>query len=329
MLMKKTACLVLALCLAVLSSACTNSNAHALDIAGAKISQEVYTCFMDTVVLNPEDFGLPATPGKNEVKAKTQALCEDYVAVNTIINDSGIPLDANEKAAVAATVINLWRLFSTHYESIGVTKQTLTKIETSKAAKNTLLLYYYDEDGPKAVGEDEIKSYFSENYISFRTINGYLTRTNESGITVELTPEEVLAMKTKLESLAVRIADGEDFEQVSQQFAEEQGIIAGSTDFKLLGKNDKSYPEGFLDQVALLAPDEPGIIAMDNYMFLVVKREILLSEEDLFKSRKECLKALRGAELDQMIADAATGYEVVSNERITDKIYTKIVAQNP
>ncbi|HZK39830.1 MAG TPA: hypothetical protein VFD23_06745 [Clostridia bacterium] len=328
MLIKKLACLVIAACLALLPCACTKNDTHALDIAGAKISQEVYACFMDSVLLNPENFGLPTKPEKTAVKAKTEALCKDYVAVNTIIKDLGIPLDDNEKTAVATTVINLWHLFSTHYESIGVTKQTLTKIETSKAAKDTLLLYYYGADGTEPVGEDETKSYFSENYISFRTINGYLTRTNENGVTEELTPEEAVAMKSKLQSLAVRIADGEDFEQVSELFAEEQGILPGSTDFKLLGKDDKSYPEGFFDRVAALAPGQPGIIAMDNYIFLAVTREILLSEEDYFNSRKECLKALRGTKLDQMIAAATAEYEAASNERVTDKIYAKIVAQN-
>lgn len=328
MLIKKTTCLIIAACLAVLSCACTRNNDYALDIAGAKISQEVYACFMDTVLFKPEDFGLPTKPDKSAVKAKTEALCKDYVAVNTIISDRGTPLDSNEKAAVAGTVINLWHLFSAHYESIGVTKQSLTKIETSKAAKDTLLFYYYGEGGIEPVGEDEIKNYFSENYISFRTINGYLTRTDENGITEDLTGAEVLAMKIKLESLAVRITDGEDFEQASELFAEEQGITPGSTDFKLLGKDDQSYPEGFFDQVASLAPGKPDIIAMDNYVFLVVKREVLLSEEDYFNSRKECLKALRGNELDQMIATATAEYEAVSNERITDKIYAKIVDQN-
>ncbi len=328
MLIKKTACLVIAICLAALPCACTKSNAYALDIAGAKISQEVYTCFMDTVALNPENFGLSATPDEKAVKAKTEALCKDYVAVNTILNDLDIPLGYDEKAAVASTVINRWHLFSAHYESIGVAKQTLTKIETSKATKDTLLLYYYDKDGTKPVGEDEIKAYFGENYISFRTINGYLTKINEDGDTVELTPEEALALKSKLQSLAIRIADGEDFELLSEQFAQEQGIIAGSTDFKILRKDDQSYPEGFFDEVAGLTPGEPGIIAIGDYIFLVVNREILLSEEDYFNSRKECLKALRGNELDQKIADAAAEYEVVGNHRITDKIYKKIVAQN-
>lgn len=326
MLIKKIASLVLVICLAVLPCACAKNRTYALDVAGAEISQEVYACFMDTVVLNPEKFGLSATPDEKAVKAKTEALCKDYVAVNTIINDLGIPLGDAEKAAVASTVIGLWKLFSTHYESLGITKQTLTKIETNKAAKDTLLLYYYDKDGSRAVGEDEIRAYFSENYISFRSINGYLTKTDESGNTVKLTDEEAQALMSKLQSLAVGIGDGESFEDASKEFAEKQGITAGSTGFKLLEKKDNSYPSGFFEQVAQLTTGEPGIIAIDNYLFLVIKREVSLSEEDYFNSRKECLKALRGAELEQMIADATADYEVTSNEKVTTRIYEKIIS---
>lgn len=327
MLIKKITAFLLVICLAVLPCACMKNRDTALEIAGAKISKEIYAAIMDAVVLNPEQFGLSIIPDAKAVKAKTQALCKEYVAVNTIIDDLGIPIGDNEKAAVATTVINLWHLFSTHYESIGITKQALTKIETSKAAKDTLLLYYYGEQGANAVSEDEIKSYFGENYVSFRSINGYLTKTDESGNTESLTAVETQVLNNRLQTLAGRIADGEDFEDASERFAKEQGIPTGSTEFKLLGKDDQSYPKGFFEQVALLAPGEPGVIALDNYIFLVVNREVLLGEEDYFNSRKGCLKALRGTELDQMIADTAGNYRVVSNERIIDQIYEKIMAQ--
>lgn len=327
MLIKKTIGLAIVFCLALVPCACTKSNDYALDVAGAKISQEVYAYYMDSVVLNPEKFGLSTTPDENAVKAKTEALCKDYVAINTLLNDLGIPIGDNEKAIVSTSVNGLWHLFSAHYESIGITKQTLTKIETSKAAKDTLLLYYYDEQGTKAVGEDEIKAYFSSNYISFRSINGYLTKIDESGNTVSLTVEEIQALTGKLQSLAGQIADGESFEEASGRFAKEQGITAGSTDFKLLGKEDNSYPEGFFEQVGALPPGEPSVIAIDNYIFLVVNREVLLSEEDYFNTRKECLKALRGTELDQMIADAVADYETKGHERTINKIYEKILSQ--
>lgn len=281
MLIKKIASLVLVICLAVLPCACAKTPAYALDVAGAEISQEVYACFMDNVVLNPEKFGLSATPDEKAVKAKTEALCKEYVAVNTILNDLGAPLGDAEKAAVASAVIGLWNLFSTHYESLGITKQTLTKIETNKAAKDTLLLYYYDKDGSRAVGEDETRAYFNENYISFRSINGYLTKTDENGNTVKLTDEKAQALTSKLQSLAVQIADGKSFEDASKEFAENQGITAGSTGFKLLEKKSILTPKVSLSRSLNSPPANPALLLstttfswLSNGKFRSVKRII-------------------------------------------------------
>ena len=55
--------------------------------------------------------------------------------------------------------------FGKYYKSIGVSKQTLTKIEENQAFSEAILLATYDTKGTNPVSEDEIKAYFSDNYV--------------------------------------------------------------------------------------------------------------------------------------------------------------------
>ncbi len=326
MKIKKILCILLAFCLVPLLPSCSGGNAYALNIAGSELTQGVYAYFLDLVVSKPEVYGLASSVGEAELKAEAAELCKNYVAVNSTLKELNLLLADEEKAYISTNVNNLWRLYSEYYSAIGVTKQTLTKIETSNAAKECILLYYYDTSGTKAVSENDLRTYFSENYISFRAINGYLTKTAEDGSTVDFTPEEISALKSKLLSLTVRIADGESFEDVSKRFASEQGISSGKTDATIIKKDNNSYPSGFFDEVSKQSPDVPTVIMLDKYIFLVVRGDIFITDEEYANHRIDCLKDLKGGELDQTIASIAAEYPIKNNDRVINRLYKTIVA---
>jgi hypothetical protein len=326
MIIKKFFCTLLAVILIISASACSRGSAPALNISGAEIPQDVYAYYLDSVISKPKEYSLPSSPDKKSVTEKAEELCKEYVAVNAMLSQLSLSLANSEKAATSVTVNGLWRLLAKHYEAIGVTKQVLNKLQTAKTARTTLLQYYFGENGVNEVGEEELKATLKQNYVSFRSINGYLTKTTEDGATVNLTDQEMQALKSKLSSLAVRITDGEDFEDVSELFAADQGISTGRTDFRLLKRDDTTYPEGFFEEVEKLTPEVPGIITLDKYIFLVVKRDILLSEEDYFNTRDDLLKAIKGGKIDEMIVSAAANLDVQRDERVINDVYDRILA---
>ncbi len=110
------------------------------------------------------------------------------------LSEYGLTLSASEKRSASNNLEDLWHVFSGYYEKLGVSKQTLMKIETADTSRNRLFYYIYDEGGEKAVSEDDIKKYYNENYISFRAITGYLTTTDANGDTVVMTADQKAAM---------------------------------------------------------------------------------------------------------------------------------------
>jgi len=330
MKLKKIFSILITLCVVSVSfSACSLNEQPALSIAGANISQGVYAYYLDKAVSKPADYGLALTAGAADYKNKAVDLCREYVAVNTTFKDLALSLSVSEKANLSTKVSDSWRIYSNYYISIGVTKQTLTKIETCNAEKNKLFLFYYDTGGTKAVQENIIKAYFNENYIGFKAINGYLTKTDENGNTVDLTAAEIKALKSKFNAMAKNILAGESIEDVGVSYAAEQDNSSVNTAVTVIGKDNTAYPTGFFDAAAKLKASKPAVIMLGKYIFLVVKVDVSKSEDEFYQRyRADALKALKGGEMDQSITAIAAGFTVEKKDKIIDKIYETVSAVN-
>lgn len=311
-------------CLAL--SSCSSKNVYALTVDDAEVPPEVYAYYLDKVYARPASFGLGISPARDKLHEKAAQLCAEYVAVNSLFSQLGMSLGFEDKIAVSQAVNSRWRLFSHHYESIGVSKQTLTKIEGSAAAEKALFLEFYDTGGLKAVGEEEARAYYEQNYTAFRAINGYLTKTGEDGGAIPLTDTEKNALKSKFNAMAVDVTDGESFESVGLEFAAEQSYSQGSSGTTVIKKGDNSYPEGFYDAVAALKTGFPTVLEFDDYLFLVVREEPFGNEEATYNEyRAECLKALKGDEFDADIAKHASAYPVTENDRVIRRVSKQVL----
>lgn len=325
---KKTGFLLLILfLLPILLTSCSNSRNYAVNISGAKVTREVYTYYLDKVVSKPSAYELPVTAGESDFTKKADELCAEYVAVNSALKELKLTLSSSEKAKVSENVNNFWRIYAKHYLTIGVSKQTITKIETGKAAKDKLFLYNYDTSGSKAVKEEEIKAYFLNNYVAFKVINGYLTQTDEDGNTVPLTDKEAEALKSKFNTMAQRISRGETIEEVGAGFDSGKDKSSTGSDITVISKENSVYPAGFFDEVAKLKYGAPKVILLDKYIFLVVKEDISSKDDEYYSTyREDCLKAMKGSEMNTEVTEMATKYTVSENERVIRQIFKNFAA---
>lgn len=381
----------------VFLSACSKSEKPALVIKGNEVTQDIYAYYLDKVISNPSDYGLDFTSGETNRKDEAKKLCKEYVAVTAKFMDLDLSLTVSDKAAVSAKVTDLWRIFSGYYTTRGIAKQTLTNIETFNAVKKSLFLYYFDSKGTTAVNkkngkaavnkdgktvadETDIKNYFYDNYVAYRSINGYLTKTDDDDNTVDLSTEEINALKRKFEALSRRIASGDSIEEVGADYAAEQGNLTVNTDMNIIRRDTSAYPAGFFEEVEAIetasdkagtqndteavttapatttpdttgqqstAPettvqattaaettvqktaethtDNPKIIMLEDYIFLVYREDIAKIDESYYQSyRTECLEALKDKEMDRMIESFAEAYKVEPNNDIVNSIYTRL-----
>ena len=282
--MKKLTALLIAVVILFSLTACSNQKKAALVIAGTEINSEIFTYYLDKIIQAPLDYGLSDNPSDKELKQAAIEECKKYLAANTSFRDKSLSLTASEKVEISQTVNNYWIRFENHYNKIGVSKQTLTKIFTSNAYKDKLFTAEYDRGTSDAEAEEVLQNYYYENYISFRTVCAYFTAADGSPMT-QLEKNQLLA---SIDALAAN-ADS-DIDKFAQA-AQETGYSL--SDSVLLKSGTDAYPEGFYEKVSEQEDDTVEVIVYDECVFIVWKENLKDKGESVYYNyRSACISDL-------------------------------------
>ena len=313
--MKKFVAALMAAAL-VLLSACSAKDDYALKIEGTEIGKEVFAYFMDRVVASPESYGLKASASENERKKAAVNECKRYIAINTDFRDTGDTLTSAQKVEISETVNNIWMRSENHYNKIGVSKQTLTKIITSQKYEEVVFSALYDKGMGDAAAESKLQNYFYENYVSFRTVCVYFN--TASG--------EPMSLAEKNDMLAV--FEGFATSATSTPEAFTKGFLdAGysASDTVILKKNSDGYPEGFFDAVYAQKDATVQIIVYDDCVFAVYKENLKDKGESVYAAyRSACISDLYSSENEERIGKIVADLSVEENKKVIDEVYKSI-----
>ncbi len=319
--LKKIFSMILILSILFSLSACSlaERERYALDIEGVGLSEEIYRYYYDAVKAKPDDYGLEAEADDAAIRECVKSRCAEYVAVNSELANMGLALDGSRKSSVADTVTKLWITFGEYYTSIGVSKQTITKIESFNAARDMLFNAYYNTGGTREVNAEEVKKYFAENYVGFKAIIGYFFKTNEVGSEVMMTTEEKNEAIKKFNTMKDQIDAGADIAELGSNYTSTYGI--NYSEMTILRSDSTLYPIGFFQAVWALEPGTPGAFPLGDYVFLVIREDISKAEDGYFEQYKDdCLSALRSEEFERIIDYITAQYKVTENSYVIDRI---------
>lgn len=324
--MKRTKLLCIALLAALLLplASCRGGERYAADISGARVEADIFTYYLDRVAGDPAAYGITVRGTAGDIKAKALGLCAEYVAVNTLFTRAGLSLNTLEKTAAAEKTDAEWRLFAAHYEAIGLTKQTITAVETAHARRDRLFKSIYDTGGAEAVPEREIEVYFAENFAAVQIVDGYLFTQSEDGTQIRLTPAGEEALLKQFNLIAEAVNAGTPLEEAAADYLTEQTGGEQEISESLISSSGSGYPEGFFaaayalqkGKAAVFVPGEAG----SDCIYLLVKGDLFASEETYYSLRDACLKALKGDVFDLTVRSFAAQLTIQPDERVVRKI---------
>lgn len=293
--MKKTVSVFLVITtLALLLTSCTAKTK--LSVNGTPVDDEIYAYFEDS---------LKSTVSEDELENSVKSSISRYIAINSEFENRKLTLNKTQKVEVSTNVNNLWHLYSSHYTNIGVSKQTLYKIELSKMYETALLVSYYGSDGVYPVSEDELKNYFNEHYCAIRFVTGYLFNVNENGENVPLTDDEKSNVVSTYTSVATVINDGTAIEQAVSAFGENAEVH----DSIINSFSQEGFPEGFFDAVKAVEVDKAAAISLGDYIFLVKRIDVFSENFGYYETYKnDCLKEMKGDEFSKIIDEWTKSY---------------------
>ena len=286
----------------------------ALTLNGKEIKNDVFTYFIDKAMTE-----LGVNADENAVLTRATELTTTYYKTNSLAVKCGVSLSTAGKASVSEKVNAYWGIYGDYYTAIGVTKETLTKIFTSEAYRNQLLVHYYGEGGEEEIGVATMYAYFKMNYIVFQAINGYFTYLDDNGNTVIRTPNEIEEIILKFQNMASLINSKEKTMEEAADFLATSGY-SSSVVTLVLGKDDTSYPEGFFDKVQSTKARIASVIGTNEYIFIVLRGDAGVNSEYYKEKKEEILKALVGDKIDVKI-DKSLAVESSLNDMNTQSLY--------
>ncbi len=314
--MKKFTALLLAVVLIFSLAACGNSKKTALVISGTEIDSEIFTYYLDKVMNRPIEYNLAENPMKAELKRAAIVQCKKYLAANTSFRDMGLSLTSSEKVEIAQTVNDYWVRFENHYNSIGVSKQTLTKILTAKAYEDAVFAAQYDKGIANAAEEKILQNYFYENYISFRNVCAYFTSADGSTPLTQLEKNRLIGSINLLAESA-----GTDIEKFGETV---QAAGYSLSDSVLLKKGAEGYPLGFFEKVASQKAGTVQVITYDECIFIVRKEDLREKGESVYVNyRSVCINDLYADKAEAQTEEYISSF-TVEEKNIVDRIIRKL-----
>lgn len=315
--MKKAVLLILILSLCFSFAGCKESaevaKTTAVTVGDAEVDAAVFAYYLDTQI---KAHG--GGPEKSLAIQNAETLCAEYVKINTEFRNRDLQLSATNKATIASKVDEIWRLYGRYYEKIGVTKDTITKIEMSNIYKDILITSVFGVGGDKEISDDKMKEYFNDNYIFFKYFNAVLSGDKEADKLISDTFKE---LKDKIGKEDEDTEEEITFDDVYREYVESTGGTAGGLDISSMKKGTDAFPDQFFNDVVTMKADEIKLLSYDDNIFLVQK----VDGGGYFADYKSSiLEYLTNTDFEKLMKDNYGTTLVTGNAAVEEDCYTKI-----
>lgn len=314
---KKVLLLLLVFTLCVSFTACSKTIAEeksALTVGDANVSAGVFAYYLDAQI----KIASGESPSKSDAIKAAEASCANYVKINTEFQKRKLSLNSAEKATVAANVEEIWNFYGGYYESIGVSKETLTKIKTSEQYNEKLISSVFGAGGESEISEDAMKTYFNDNYVFFKFITAEFSSDEEANKTVKDTLTELAGtIGTEDEETGETIT----MDDVNASFAEKTGGTASALETTAMKSDSTDFPSGFFSDVKAMDNGTQKVLTYSDNIFLVEK----VDGSGAFSDYKSAiLDLLTNSDYDSLMKKNYSNIKVTGIADVEDNCYNTI-----
>ncbi len=369
--LKKSTAFIAAAAMALSLSSCGKDTTWGAEIDGEQLRAGIMIYFQSSAVSEamafmPETESVPAADGETAATAETQSVLEitiedkparewinekavqsmrEYAAVEKKFDELGLTFENKEEDRLNIVVDQMWEYFGEYYEELGVSRESYYDVGLNSEKRTAIFNYYYGEGGEKAVPEDEIVSYLSENntrikYISMplkdgegnllksegkaelkTMIEGYIDRLNTSSVTFEEIQKEYNNYYAELVKAAAETEEGTEASETEQTETEEDTAVAEPNYGTVIAK-DSAYPSAKVVETAfgMTAPAYTIVEDDDNEVYYLVQVMGLFDDPDYLENNSESvLHTLKDEEFNAEVKSWTEGQNVIVNQDSVDR----------
>ncbi|MCI8360702.1 MAG: hypothetical protein HFE86_05115 [Clostridiales bacterium] len=349
-LIKKVAVGLMAAALMVSAAACHPKDETAMTIGNVKITSAFYMCALmqadgegrskvDEANSSAGDSAETSSSAVDYysqkvddtdftawVKNRAEEICKEYAAYETRFEEAGLTLDEETQTMIDTYCDMYWNQYglSLSYGDNGVGFETYKKYFSSQYKADKYFMSIYGPEGTNPVPEEEIKTFFLENYAAAQTLTKSYTTADSSGNSTTMTDEEKTALKEKFEGYAQRLREGESFETiyVEQNSSPLTATEGGAKDpyISILGSEDSGSSSDHFAEVKGMAVGEVKVLEDESSgLTLLVCKNI---EDDVYyyeNLKDQVLYSLKMEEMKQSITEFGNSLSLDKNNFAIDR----------
>lgn len=283
-------------------------------------------------------------PAKEWINDKAVEHMQEYAAFEHKFDELGLSFENNEDQIVTATAEQWWEYLSDSYESIGVSKQTYIDIGINSQKEAAIFDYYYGEGGEKAVSENEIKTYLTDNNARIK----YMAMDLKDAEGNVLKSEDKEDRKKMAEEYIERLKNGETFSTISAEYdsfisslsssgdetdsseASEDIVISAddgiseddAADYGTVVSKDSAIPAAsVIEKVFSGDLAEGDYVLVEDYetYYIITKMDLFADPDYLENSSETAIHALKDDEFNEMVQGWLAEQNVTVNQASLDR----------
>lgn len=268
------------------------------------------------------------------IKDRAMEYLDAYFYIENKFNELGLELTDEEKAEAQTNTSNTWAYYKTTFETNGIAQSSFHQAYSLYNMKyQKVMEALYSEGGELAIPEDELKTYFTENYYTYEYFYAPLTKTGEDGNSEDLNDDEKAELKKKFEGYIEKINKGETT------------VNDAANDYAYESQNDSTYNAPSPSKAENLntaihdaisgAKDNEAVFAETTSGYYVIRK---LSIEDKFTEMKEdeaeklsLIADMKGEEFSDYVFEQGKSVEGIEiNQKALDrnKVSSLVVDEN-
>ncbi len=281
------------------------------------------------------------------IKDQAKTMCLSYLVVDEQLKKEGIELDESTIASADEAAETNWNVgpyasygyvmpMKDELEQYGVSFESFAYCTNEYTTKYQALFdKLYNEGGSKAVSDDELTKYFTENYTDYKYIpvNLYSASTDEAGqqTNVAMSDKEIKKITDELDAYAKDINGGKSFDDVKEAYMKANNVESDPTTAAVEVLDDSSIGDELKKAIGELDTNKASTLKVGDgntaIYYLVYKGDIKEDVDDYIKddtNRPTVLASMKSEEFADYIEGLTKEIKAEENTSVINKYDPKM-----
>ena len=278
---------------------------------------------------------------KTWIKDDAAKEVKKYIVNEEQFDKLGLTLSDSDKAKIKVTLDNQWAQNGPLFKKNGISEQSMSDIITNTFKQDLIFRKYYFVNGLEPVSENDVKTYYSDNYARVKSIaiqlkdgEGNLFKSDDKAKALKMAEDyksratednfdnlikeykdyyaDIVAKATKTDGSSSQTdsSSSEATTEETDQYANES----------IIAKGDTTPTKKFCDAVFSDAKVGETTIIQDDEVYYVVERLDILKRTDLYESNQNAIiYTMKSDEFTKKMDDWGKALNLTMNDQAINR----------